>query len=310
MRFRNLLLTSLVFCLPPSVFAVETKRHDFGDAVTAEVYRNASGDDLWIYRFDPPGYNAEKDRRPAVVFFFGGGWNGGSVTQFEQHARYLASRGMVTFVADYRVRTRQQTGPDACVADGKAAVRWLRTHAGRLGIDPQRIAAGGGSAGGHVAATTGICDGLDAPEELNSDVSSRSNALLLFNAVYDNGPEGYGHDRAAKWFPAISPAHNITADDPPTIVFLGTKDSLIPVATAEKFQTDLETAGITAELHLYEGQPHGFFNESKNQQAFLDTVMKTDAFLVKLGWLQGKADSAFLGSLLKKKPQPATKADQ
>ncbi len=308
MRFCNLLLTPLLLSMHLSSFAVETQRHDFGESVTAEVYRRASGDDLWIYRFDPPGYNALKDQRPAVVFFFGGGWNGGSVTQFEQHARYLASRGMLTFVADYRVRSRQQTGPDACVADGKAAVRWLRTNAKRLGIDPQRIAAGGGSAGGHVAATTGICDGLDAPEEAGSDVSSRSDALLLFNPVYDNGPDGYGHDRAAKWFPAISPAHNITADDPPTIVFLGTKDSLIPVATAKKFQADLAAAGVTAELHLYEGQPHGFFNESKNQQAFVDTVMKTDAFLVKLGWLQGEANAAFLRSLLKKNTPPAEKA--
>lgn len=279
--------------------AAETTRHDFGSDITATVYRKASGDDLWIYRFDPPNYRPETDRRPAVVFFFGGGWTGGSVTQFEQHARYLASRGMVSFVADYRVRSRQKTGPDACVADGKSAVRWIRSHAKELGIDPARIAAGGGSAGGHVAATTGICPGLDAPEESGSEISSRSNALLLFNPVYDNGPDGYGHDRAKQWFPAISPAHNISEDDPPTIVFLGTQDGLIPVATAEKFQSDLEAAGVTAELHLYEGEPHGFFNESRNQQAFLDTVMKTDTFLARIGWLSGQADEKFLRSLLK-----------
>jgi acetyl esterase len=279
----------------------KTEKHDFQGAAVPEIYKNASGDDLWIYRFDPPGHEPATDTRPAAVFFFGGGWNGGTVTQFEQHAKYLASRGMVAFVADYRVKSRQKTDPDACVADGKSAVRWVRTHARRLGIDPTRIAAGGGSAGGHVAAATGICDGLDDPAEQDSKISSKSNALLLFNPVYDNGPGGYGHDRAKAWFPAISPAHNISADDPPTIVFLGSKDSLIPVATAEKFDADLKAAGIRSELWIYDGQPHGFFNENKNQQAFLDTVLKMDAFLVSLGWLDGEADQTKLMTLLTSK---------
>lgn len=277
----------------------ETEKHDFNGAATAEVYRNASGDDLWIYRFDPEGHDPNKDRRPAVVFFFGGGWNSGTVTQFEQHSKYLASRGMVAFVADYRVKSRQNTAPDACVADGKSAIRWVRTNAERLGIDPHRIAAGGGSAGGHVAATTGICDGLDDPSEQDSQVSSKADALLLFNPVYDNGPTGYGHSRVQQWFQAISPAHNITADDPPTIVFLGSADSLIPVSTARKFDSDLKAAGVRSELWIYEGQPHGFFNERKSPESFFDTVLKMDAFLVSLGWLEGAADTAKLKSLMR-----------
>ena len=280
--------------------SADTQKHDFKGDATAEVYKNASGDDLWIYRFDPVGYSPKKDKRAAVVFFFGGGWNGGTVAQFEQQAKYLASRGMVAFVADYRVKSRQKTAPDACVADGKSAIRWVRKHADRLGIDPDRIAAGGGSAGGHVAATTGICDGLDDPADKDSSVSSKASALLLFNPVYDNGPGGYGHDRAKPWFPAISPAHNITKDDPPTIVFLGSKDSLIPVSTAKKFDADLKAVGVKSEVWIYEGQPHGFFNESKSQKSFLDTVLKMDAFLVSLSWLDGKADETKLKSLLKK----------
>jgi acetyl esterase/lipase len=279
----------------------KTTKHDFKGAAEAEVYKQASGDQLWIYRFDPQGHDATKDKRSAVVFFFGGGWNGGTVTQFEQHAKYLAARGMVTFVADYRVKSRQQTAPDACVADGKSAIRWVRTNADRFGIDPNRIAGGGGSAGGHVAAATGICDDLDDPAESDSKVSSKSNALLLFNPVYDNGPDGYGHDRAKQWFPAISPAHNITKDDPPTITFLGSEDALVPVATAKKFDADLRAVGVKSEVWIYDGQPHGFFNENKSQESFLDTVLKMDAFLVSLGWLDGTADRATLESLLKKK---------
>lgn len=302
-----LLLMSFVGAAGNSL--ADTTMHDFKGSAVAEIYKNASGDDLWIYRFDPKGNapDVTKEARPAVVFFFGGGWNGGSVTQFQQHAEYLAARGMVAFVADYRVKSRQGTGPDACVADGKSAVRWIRSNASRLGVDPNRIAAGGGSAGGHVAATTGICDGLDEAAEKDSDVSSKSNALLLFNPVYDNGPDGYGHDRAKKWFPEISPAHNITSDDPPTIVFLGTEDKLIPVSTAKKFDADLKQVGVQSQVHFYEGQPHGFFNESKSPDSFLDTVLKTDAFLVSLGWLSGSADEAKLKSLLKPPKNPKTK---
>lgn len=266
--------------------------HQFEGNVVAEVYKTASATDLWIYRFAPTDHRPGEDARPAAVFFFGGGWLSGTVTQFEQQARYLAARGMVAFVADYRVQKRQKTAPDSCVADGKSAVRWLRTHARRLGIDPNRIAAGGGSAGGHVAAAAGICEGLDDPADANSDVSSKPNALLLFNPVYDNGPEGYGHERVKKWFPAISPAHNITEDDPPTIVFLGAEDHLVPVATAKKFDTQLKAAGVMSEVWIYDGRGHGFFNERKSKESFLDTILKMDHFLTKLQWLEGDVGAA------------------
>lgn len=264
-----------------------------------EVYKKASGDDLRIYRLDPSGHDPKTDKRPAVVFFFGGSWNGGSVAQFEPHANYLAGRGIVAFLADYRVKSRQKTPPLACVEDGKSAIRWVRQNAERLGVDPDKIIAGGGSAGGHVAATTGICDGLEGPDE-DLSVSSKSEALLLFNPVYDNGPDGYGHDRVTEWFPAISPAHNITKDDPPTIVFLGSEDKLIPVSTAKKFRDDQEVLGIKSELHVYEGEPHGFFNLKLGQgkkEHFIDTILKTDAFLVDLGYLEDEADKALLKSI-------------
>ena len=167
----------LVFTTPA---IAETSREDLGADVTAEVYKHASGDDLWIYRFAPEDHNPAKDRRPAVVFFFGGGWNGGGVKQFQQHARYLAGRGMVAFLADYRVKSRQGTAPDACVADGKSAIRWVQANSGHLGINPNRITAGGGSAGGHVAACPEVIDALDEPDE-DSSVSSRPNAMVLFN---------------------------------------------------------------------------------------------------------------------------------
>lgn len=265
----------------------------------AEIYKHASDYDLLFHRIDPPNHQVDQPK-PAIVFFFGGGWVGGTPTQFLSQGEYLAKRGLVVFLADYRVKKRQNTTPKECVLDGSSAIRFVRQHAKRFGVDPNRIAAGGGSAGGHVAASTGICEGFDEPGE-NLKISSRSNALVLFNPVYDNSPEGYGHDRAKDWFPAISPMHNITEDDPSTIVFLGEKDNLIPVKTAEEFQYRQKRLGIHSELYTYKEQPHGFFNLSKGgPEIYKDTVLKTDAFLVKLGYLSGEADLAYLDEIIKK----------
>ena len=275
---------------------------------TAEVYKKASGSDLYIYQFAPEAHDPKTEKRPAVVFFFGGGWNGGKVNQFVPQSRYLAARGMVAFVADYRVKSRQKVSPNACVEDGKSAVRWIRKNADRLGIDTDKIVAGGGSAGGHVAAAAGICDGFENDKE-DLSISSKPNALLLFNPVYDNQHEGgYGHDRIKEWFPAISPAHNITADDPPTIVFLGSQDKLIPVATAESFRDKMIEQKIQTELHVYDGQTHGFFNPRRG--GFGDTLAKSDEFLVKLGYLSGPVDDQKIKALENNDAKEKKKSDK
>ncbi|MEM7145232.1 MAG: alpha/beta hydrolase [Verrucomicrobiota bacterium] len=259
------------------------------EGAEAETYKTASGDELKIYIFTPEDHDPETDERPAIVFFFGGGWSGGTPEQFEQHCRYLASRGMVAMTADYRVRKRQGTSPKECVADGKSAVRWVRENAKRLGVDAERVAAGGGSAGGHVATATGMVDGYeDEADDLS--VSSKADALVLFNPVYDNGPEdGWGHARVEEYWERFSPAHNITKDDPPAVVFLGSKDDLIPVSTAERFRAKMEEVGLESELHVYEGEAHGFFNQKKGgEEVFKDTVRKMDEFLVGIGFLEGE----------------------
>ena len=279
------------------------------DGAVMETYKTASDTDLKIYIFNPEGHDPATDSRPAIVFFFGGGWNGGTPSQFEQHSRYLASRGMVAMVADYRVASRQKTTPKECVADGKSAIRWVRANAKRLGVDPDRIAAGGGSAGGHVAATTGMIEGFEEPGE-DSSVSSKSNALVLFNPVYHNGPKGgYGYSRVSEYWEGFSPAHNITKDDPPAVVFLGSKDSLIAVSIAEEFQANMKEVGLKSDLHIYEGQPHGFFNQGKGgADIFTDTVRKMDKFLVEIGYLEGGADEEALQGVLK--PEPKKKKDK
>ena len=250
------------------------------------LYKTTTEGDLKLHIFNPPDH-LPADQRPAIIFFFGGGWINGSPQQFYPHCAYLASRGMVAISAEYRVKNRHGTSPRECVMDGKSAIRWVRAHAGELGIDPDRIAAGGGSAGAHVAAAAGVVSGYEEEGE-DLSVNSRPKALVLFNPVFDNGPEGYGHDRVREYWESFSPMHNIDEAAPPTVVFLGTGDTLIRVSTAEEYKKRMEAKGRRCDLHLYEGQPHGFFNY-KNRKYYDLTVAEMDRFLVSLGYLKEKA---------------------
>jgi acetyl esterase/lipase len=251
------------------------------------VYKTVGQRELKLYVTTPEGWKAE-DQRPAIVFFHGGGWVGGQPGQFTEHSKYLASRGMVAVQVQYRLLDRKSNDPPTfCIHDAKSAMRWVRSRAGRLGIDPRRIASAGGSAGGHLAAFVGMVDGTDDPQD-DLSVSAKSNAMVLFNPVFDNGPDGWGHARVGERYREFSPFHNVTSDDPPAIVFLGSADKLIPVKTAYDFQAAMKKAGVDCEVMIFDGQPHGFFNYGRGgNKPYYETVLATDKFLASLGWLTG-----------------------
>jgi acetyl esterase/lipase len=275
------LLFSAVLPLPAAA-KKDAKQADLPKPSQVIEYKKVGDTALHLHIFNPPDHKAS-DKRPTIVFFFGGGWVGGSPQQFFGQCGYLSSRGMVAISAEYRTQKANGTSPQECVKDGKSAIRWVRGHAAELGIDPEKIAAGGGSAGGHVAAATGTLKGFNEPGE-NTDVSCRPNALVLFNPVFDNGPKGYGYERVKDYWKEFSPIDNIDAKTPPTVVFLGTSDKLIPVETGKRVQQLMKDAGVRCDLHLYDGQPHGFFNKAK----YAETLIEADKFLASLGYLKGE----------------------
>lgn len=261
----------------------------------AEVYKTIGGVELKLWIFTSEGHRGA-DRKPAIVFFFGGGWTSGSPKQFEQQCKHLASRGMVAITADYRVASRHQVKVADCVRDAKSAIRWVRSNSRRLGIDPNRIAAGGGSAGGHLAAATAILPDLEEPGE-DSRVSSRSNSLVLFNpalvlaAVSEAGLDKAAFaklaDRVGTEPEAVSPYHHVKRGAPPTIIFHGKADTTVPYRTVEAFARKMTAAGNRCELEGYDGQTHGFFNYGRgNSEYFEKTLKRADQFLVSLGYLK------------------------
>ncbi|CAN5902470.1 alpha/beta hydrolase [soil metagenome] len=251
---------------------------------TRVLYKTVDGVNLYLHLYYPSDFNPRKTY-PVLLFFFGGGWQKGSYRQFEPHAEYFSGRGLISVLADYRIASEHQTTPFDAVRDAKSAIRYVREHAEELNMDPSRIAAAGGSAGGHLAAAAGNVPGLEEAGE-NRAVSSKPNGLVLFNPVFDNGPGGYGYERIRDRYREISPLHNIRPGAPPTIVFLGTKDQLVPVATARAYQKKMEKVGSRCELLLYEGQPHGFFNYA-NLPFYKKTVYEADRFLQSIGFLEG-----------------------
>jgi acetyl esterase/lipase len=240
---------------------------------------------LTLKVFSPADVVAGK-KYPAIVFFFGGGWVTRAITQFETQAKYFAKRGMVCFIADYRVEKINGTSPFVSLMDAKSAMRHIRKNADRFGVDADKIIASGGSAGGHLAAATALIDDYNDPKD-DLSVSPKPAALVLFNPVIDNGPGGYGYERIGEQYKAFSPLHNVVKGMPPTIVFLGDGDDLIPVETMQYFKKITEIVGSRCDLFIYPGQEHGFFNQPLYKN---NTMYEADKFLSSLGFLSGNPE--------------------
>jgi acetyl esterase len=288
MRNWSLRAALLVLVVVGSVASGQTRPERNVAAVgEPHVYKKVDGRDLtlWVVR---PEAGSEKKARPAIVFFHGGGWVGGSPGVFNRHAEYFASRGMVAVLVEYRLlKGKGGEPPEVCIRDAKSAMRWVRAHAAELGVDPDRIASAGGSAGGHLAAAVTMLPGVDDPQD-DAAVSPKSQAMILFNAVADNGPGEYGYNRVGERYKEFSPAHHISADAPPALVIAGDKDHLIPVATVERFRDEMKKAGVRCDVRIYPGQGHGFFNgRGGNDYYYRATTRDADEFLASRGWIQG-----------------------
>ena len=246
---------------------------------TDYVYKKTPEGELTLHGCFPADWKAA-DKRPVIVFFFGGGWKNGAFTQFVPQSEYFASRGLVAFSADYRIESKHKTTPDKCVEDAKSAIRWVRANAAKLGIDPNRIIAAGGSAGGHIAACTALVEGFDATDD-PKDVSAVPAALLLYNPAL-NLPravkDGRGDDIAAK----ISPTRFLKKSAPPTWLVYGDADAML--SQGKEFAAKAKELGVPVELLTAPKQPHGFFNRSPWIEA---TTRAADAWLVEQKFLTG-----------------------
>jgi len=291
----SLILSLTILTLAASVPGKPAYPPELPDA-RAEVYKTIGDTKMKLWIFEPEGHK-NSDKRPAVVFFFGGGWRAGTPGQFEMQCKYLASRGMVAMTADYRVSSRNGTKATACVEDGKSAVRWIRKNARKLGVNPTKVAAGGGSAGGHVAAAIATVPGF----EKDDGTSSVPDALLLFNpaVILAEVPGKFEvtsekmasrRERIGTDPKKISPYHHLRKSLPPAIIFHGTNDDAVPFRTVQLYEKRARALGSACKLVAFDDKPHGFFNWGRFDNApFRETMLASEQFLAKQGWIKGKS---------------------
>jgi acetyl esterase/lipase len=212
-------------------------------------------------------------RHPAVVCIHGGGFRAGSRKGYQAITIRLAKQGYVAVTVDYRLAPKAPF--PAAVYDVKAAVRYLRANAARLGIDPDHIGTMGGSAGGHLTLFLGLTGGMpqfegDGP---NRDQSSRVQAVVDFYGPSDF-TKSYGRSvDAAEVLPLFlggdliharemhfkaSPLNWVTPDAAPILAIQGTKDRYVGYEQSVWLVDRLISVGATAELETIEGADHGF----------------------------------------------------
>ncbi len=243
---------------------------------------------------------ANTKNAPLVVWIHGGGWQNGSKDR--SPALVLLSQGYAVASINYRLSSHAQF--PAQIEDCKAAIRWLRAHAQQHGYNPDRIAAWGSSAGGHLVALLGVTgdvkvfDRGDNPgvssrvqavvnfygpsELLTMDAQSGANSKMKHNAPDSpeakllGGPIQELKDKARQ----ASPLHYITPDDAPMLMVHGDSDPLVPVKQSEVLYTALQQAGVDASLYIVKGGGHGGFNDpevDRQVTGFLNRVLKAPA---------------------------------
>ena len=205
------------------------------------LYKSTEQGDLNLYFYRPLNFDSSKTYN-CIIFFHGGAWNNGNYKQFERQAMYFASRGMIAISAEYRIKSKHGTTPFESIEDAKSAIRFVRKNSKLYSINNQRIAAAGGSAGGHLAASTANVKGFENSNE-NLQVSSKPNALVLYNPVLDTGPDAWGYNSFLRRMDGKmtinpikgSPFHGISKDSPPTIILTGTNDKIVSVEMISRY---------------------------------------------------------------------------
>jgi acetyl esterase/lipase len=248
-----------------------------------EVYKKIDNIELDVFVYLPTDY-LNGGKRAALAFFHGGGWECGKPEWGHGQCQHFSKLGMVCFSFEYRITTQHDVTPLESIADAKTAIRWIHEFADEYNINPERIVASGYSAGGHLAACTAMIDKFDEPSE-DRAISSAANALMFWVTPVKVFADG--------WFKQIlkgrakvkecDPNEHIRAGLPPSIIFQGTADDIIPLWSVKEFARKMKAAGNRCELNIYEGQTHLGWGENVK-----DVYAKMDEFLESLGYIKMK----------------------
>lgn len=283
----GVVMAAVMTCVVQALAQAQVKKPDPVDVLAAVMepsrvvtYKTTPQKSLLLHVFEPKGF-AKTDKRAAFVTIHGGGWRGGVPRRMYPFADAFAKLGMVGISVEYRLAAQKPTPggltPFDCVQDVKSAIRYLKTHAAEMGIDPEKIVVSGGSAGGHLAVATALFEAVNDPQD-DLKVSTMPAAMVLLFPVIDTSAEiGYGNALLGERWKEIDPNSHVRSGLPPTITFHGTGDTVTPFAGAEKFHAAMKAAGNASELVVHEGGKHGYL--MFDRKVLDETLGKSAAFL-------------------------------
>ncbi len=241
------------------------------------VYAEVDGFPLRYDHYRPLGIAGPA---PAVIVVHGGGWAHGDPSQAAGNALHFARRGIATVSIAYRLAPRHRF--PAALDDVRRGIRYVRAHAAELGVDPDRLALLGLSAGAHLAMLAHVAPGVaalepDLPADL-ADVPDDVRAVMLHYGPYDLARRGVTVDgwdpigdflgpRAADeaWVRTASPIHHAPHARAPVLLVHGTADTVVSHRQSERMHEALLAAGRAAALLLLEGAPHAFQLQWKSE---------------------------------------------
>ncbi len=213
-----------------------------------------------------------------VIYYFGGGWNGGTITQFSHQALELSRLGLAVALPEYRVYSRHSTTAEVAVKDAIYSAEHIYKVADDYGINKKNLAIGGGSAGGHLALCTAMLSEFIPP---HFSYYKNISALILCNPVTDTVEFGSAPIENSLYdAQMLSPMHNIKTGLPDAVLFHGTDDKLVSFNSALRFCEQYNAAGNRCTIFEYEGKPHGFFNLGKDTiENYYSVLGRTVKFL-------------------------------
>ena len=247
---RTVLCLLILVCLMTAVDADNT-------AIDPVVHVYATHGDLELtaHVFAP---EKRAEARSAIVILHGGGWTIGEPSWGYGPARRFAELGMLAIAGQYRLSGSKNPGvtPLEAMADTRALFRWVRANSKELGIDPDRVAAYGWSAGAHLIACAAIWTDVDEGEEL----SCAPDAMILSSPAVSLHHDGWMKrilgDRAE--VADLSPDRHVRPGMPPTLILQGRSDTVTPLAGTQRFHDAMLAAHNESELIVYDGVGHLF----------------------------------------------------
>jgi acetyl esterase/lipase len=244
----------------------------------ADIVFGKGGDmDLLLDVYHPP---AGKSKRMGIIHLFGGGFFTGSRKGVAVASRAFASVGYTSLASTYRLQNEGKW--PAQLEDVKAAVRWARANADEIGIDADKIAVAGYSAGGALALLAAGTNGHAEFEGKggNAGISSDVQACIGFYPATGGTPGLFEGTPTAEQLAQAQAATYIGPDFAPTIFIHGTKDGTIPFRSSVDFFNQLNDAGVPTALNLIQGADHAFDNSAPD--AALVAAESADLFLDRL----------------------------